>query len=286
MPLEMLQSSNNSEKLDGFEEIMAACDLLRDKSYSNPDSLLGVDHSNKLIYSDYRESFSARFTDFSSMVSEKFNILSSPSFGYRKEIEKGQLSFNIKNYSQALDKMLIRYNEETISSIIDEKLNTFSKGTSFNPTSIEGHPMGGGTKRVNNLQELKQFYKKQMGENVVVMRDIAKSVSIISQFNDMSPEFMNGGWLEAFAKSNTKDPVAYAAHHNIKIEGKDAIQWAYDNNYKVKISTAEQQEPGGKWPEKSLEPLEYMKRKGLELSDAAKESAKKHIYTIKIPQKI
>lgn len=242
-----------STKPTGFEEIIAACDLLRDPGYIDRDNLLVELNNNALIYNNYGKSFTAKFTDFGSMVSEKYYDFSYPS-------DHKPIPFNIEKYSRALNQMLGKCTEEQMNAFIDTRLGELEKA-GFDPHGIM---IGTPKKSVKSFDELKTFYKKQMKENIAIMQDIAKSAKIISKFNDMSPEFMNGGWLEAFTKSKTKDPVAYAAHHNIKIDGKDAIQWAYDNNYKIKIS-----------PEKSLEPLEYMKLENLRLSSSAKEGAKK-----------
>ncbi len=63
---------------------------------------------------------------------------------------------------------------------------------------------------------------------------------------------------EAFANS-----VLYAIDNNITIEGKDAKEWAYENNYQIKTSIGlkkeiikEQQwnkDLEGKWKEKEVE---------------------------------
>ncbi|WP_341794990.1 hypothetical protein [Rickettsia endosymbiont of Rhinocyllus conicus] len=41
------------------------------------------------------------------------------------------------------------------------------------------------------------------------------------------------------ANSPMQDPVAYTAHNDIQIEGKNALQWAHENNYKIEIPTSE-----------------------------------------------
>ncbi len=59
-----------------------------------------------------------------------------------------------------------------------------------------------------------------------------------------------------------KDPVEYAAHNNIQIEGKNALDWAYENDYQIKVSKGSKQEivqeqqwqksPKGEWEQKEV----------------------------------
>lgn len=95
------------------------------------------------------------------------------------------------------------------------------------------------------------------------MQEVAKGAEIVTKFSNVSPEFKNGGWLKAFANSPVKDPVLYAINNNITIEGKDAKEWAYENNYQIKTSIGlkkeiikEQQwskDLEGKWKETEVE---------------------------------
>ena len=95
------------------------------------------------------------------------------------------------------------------------------------------------------------------------MRDVAQSAEIVSKFSNVSNEFKNGNWIETFATSPIQDPVAYAAHHNIQIEGQNALEWAYNNSYKVKHSSARisetttekqwKKDGDGKWHEQESE---------------------------------
>lgn len=112
------------------------------------------------------------------------------------------------------------------------------------------------------------------------MKEIARAADTVAKFSNVSPEFKNGQWLETFAESPIKDPVAYAAHHNIEIEGKSALQWASEHDYQIKVpaqpvtTTVQEQQwqksQDGKWQEvevsmpkvqksvTSLNPTEYV----------------------------
>ena len=191
--------------------------------------------------------------------------------------------------------MLQRYDVQQMEAVIDQKFDELEKA-GFDPRGILVYPVGKPGKRANSFDELKQFYKEQIRNNVTIMQDVAKSTEIISKFSNVSNGFKNGGWLEAFAKSKTQDPVAYAAHHNIQIEGKNALEWAYNNNYKIRFpepsqkTTTEKQwkkDSSGKWHEEesvvtrdsiettSQDPIEYItynkKKLGLKLSKSEEE---------------
>ncbi|WP_342270920.1 hypothetical protein [Candidatus Tisiphia endosymbiont of Parasteatoda lunata] len=112
------------------------------------------------------------------------------------------------------------------------------------------------------------------------MKEIARAADTVAKFSNVPPEFKNGQWLETFAKSPIKDPVAYAGHHNIEIEGKSALQWASEHDYQIKVpaqpvtTTVQEQQwqksQDGKWQEvevsmpkvqksvTSLNPTEYV----------------------------
>lgn len=127
------------------------------------------------------------------------------------------------------------------------------------------------------------------------MKEIAKKVDIVAKYSNPSPDFENGKWLKDMANSPMQDPVAYAAHNDIQIEGKNALQWAHENNYKIEIPTSEvktekvtenqwSKNANGKWEEtpievekkqkeyRSIDPLKYiLSRNQVAISKSEKE---------------
>lgn len=86
----------------------------------------------------------------------------------------------------------------------------------------------------------------------------------MAKYSNPSPDSENGKWLKDMANSSMQDPVAYAAHNDIQIEGKNALQWAHANNYKIEIPTSEvktekvtenqwSKNANGKWEETLVE---------------------------------
>ncbi|MFP3017381.1 MAG: hypothetical protein ACEY3E_00330 [Candidatus Tisiphia sp.] len=198
-------------------------------------------------------------------------------------IKAGNLSFNIEKYSEALKQMIGQLDDQQIDAIIDQKVDELKKH-GFSPKGLvvtarfEGDKFEG--KQINDFNELSTFYKEHIKENLNNMKEVARAADIVAKFSNVSPEFKNGQWLETFAKSPIKDPVAYAAHHNIQIEGKSALQWASEHDYQIKVpaqpvtTTVQEQQwqksQDGKWQEvevsvskvqksvTSLNPTEYV----------------------------
>lgn len=91
------------------------------------------------------------------------------------------------------------------------------------------------------------------------MKEIARAADTVAKFSNVSPEFKNGQWLETFAESPIKDPVAYAAHHNI-VKLKEKVLYSVLANMIIKLkylqpvtTTVQEQQwqksQDGKWQE-------------------------------------
>ena len=287
-----LRSISKLQALEGFEKVNAACDLLGEIDYHGGNLMVQDDQTVTKI--DHGRSFITKFTDFGSMVQAKHKAFSQ--FEYTKAMKEGNLSFSVEKYSKAINQMLEQYDEQQIEAVIDQKFDELKKA-GFDPHGTAVFPIGKPGKYVDSFDELKQFYKDRMKNSITIMRNVAQSAEVISKFSNMPPEFMNGGWLEAFANSKIQDPVAYAAHHDIRIEGQNALEWAYNNNYKIKIpaqlikdtTTKERwkKDDNNKWIKKklvinrdsiqiqSLDPIEYItstkKQKSFTLSKSEEE---------------
>jgi hypothetical protein len=291
-PTGHLNSTSKLQALEGFEKVNAACDLLGEIDYHGGN--LMVQDNQTITKIDHGKSFTTQFTDFGSMVQAKHKAFSR--FEYNKAMKDGNLSFSVEKYSKAINQMLQQYDEQQMEAVIDQKFDELKKA-GFDPGGIAVYPIGKQGKYVNSFDELKQFYKDRMKNSITIMRNVAQSTEVISKFSNVPNEFKNGGWLEAFAKSKIQDPVAYAAHHDIQIEGQNALEWAYNNNYKIKIpaklikdTTTEEQwqkDASGKWLKKKLvinrdsikiqglDPIEYItsakKQQSFTLSESEKE---------------
>ena len=291
-PENYLNSTSTLQALEGFEKVNAACDLLGEADYHAGN--LMVQDGRTITKIDHGKSFILAYKDFGSMARSKYAMFET--CGYTQAIKDGNFSFSVEKYSQAINQMLDQYDEQQMEAIIDKRFDELEKA-GFDPRDTAVFPVGSEERRVNSFDELKQCYKDQMRSRITIMRDIAKSTEIISKFSNMPPEFMNGGWLEAIAMSEIQDPVAYAAHYDIQIEGQNALEWAYNNNYKIKTpaqhtkeTTTEerwQQDADNKWHKEksvitrdsigteSLDPIEYITRtkqqNGLTLSQSEEE---------------
>ncbi|WP_341755270.1 hypothetical protein [Candidatus Tisiphia endosymbiont of Ptychoptera albimana] len=274
-------NNKNLKKLDGLEKVIAACHMLGDGDYHAGN--LMVQDGTTITKIDHGKSFITFHQDFGAMVEETHKMFSYDGVNYTKAIKVGNLSFNIEKYSKALAQMTNQLNDQQIDAIIDQKVDELKKH-GFSPEGLivaarfEGNKFE--EKQINNFDELRAFYKKNIKENLNNMKEIARAADTVAKFSNVPPEFKNGQWLETFAKSPIKNPVAYAAHHNIEIEGKSALQWASEHDYQIKVpaqpvtTTVQEQQwqksQDGKWQEvevsmpkvqksvTSLNPTEYV----------------------------
>ncbi|WP_375318904.1 hypothetical protein [Candidatus Tisiphia endosymbiont of Oplodontha viridula] len=272
--------SRKLQKLEGFEKVIAACHMLGELDYHAGN--LMVQDGKTVTKIDHGRSFIEFHQDFPAMIQATDRHFAN--FGYAKAIRQGNLSFSIEKYSESLKQMITQLDERQIEDVVDQRIAELQK-TDFNPEGITALARfkGGNAKAtpINNFADLKQFYKENIKENLTNMKEVAKSAEIVSKFSNVSPAFKQGRWVEALALSGTQDPVAYAANYDIKIEGKNALQWAHDNDYQIKVPAApitkivqEQQwqknTADGKWQETevsvakihktttSLDPVEYI----------------------------
>ncbi len=228
--------NTNLHKLEGFEKVIVACHILGDTDYH--DENLMVQNGRTVAKIDHGRSFVEFHKNFAEMVESTYKAFSE--YQYFENIQAGNLSFNINKYSEALNQMIHQLDEQQIDAIIDQKLDELKK-VFFDPKGIKPHGVRfEGNESVErdafkDFNDIEIFYKNNLKENLSNMKEIAKDVEIVSKFSNVSTNFKNGEWLEVLANSPIKEPLAYAAHYNIKIEGKSAIDWANDNNYQFKV---------------------------------------------------
>ncbi|ABV74539.1 hypothetical protein A1C_01045 [Rickettsia akari str. Hartford] len=244
----------NLKKLKGFEKAIAACHMLGEADYHAGN--LMVQDGKTITKIDHGRSFLAFHKDFGSMTQSTNRMFSHPGVGYSAAIKKGNLSFSIDKYSESLNQMISQFDEQQMAAIVDQKIDEL-KQAGFDPKNV-ALPT-----KINNFDDLRQYYKSSIKANLINMQEIAKGAEIVTKFTNVSPKFNNGGWLEAFAHSPVKDPVLYAIYNNIKIEGINAKDWAYEHNYQIhtyiglkQAVVKEQQwckDLEGKWTEKEVE---------------------------------
>ncbi|WP_341747664.1 hypothetical protein [Candidatus Tisiphia endosymbiont of Dascillus cervinus] len=269
------------KELEGFEKVIAACHMLGELDYHAGN--LMVQDGKTVTKIDHGRSFEMFHQDFGAMIEATHKMFSENAVNYTKAIKVGNLSFNIEKYSKALAQMTNQLNDQQIDAIIDQKVDELRKhGFSLEGLIVAARFEGNKfeLKQINDFNELSIFYKEHIKENLNNMKEVARAADTVAKFSNVSPEFKNGQWLETFAESPIKDPVAYAAHHNIQIEGKSALQWASEHDYQIKVPTQPvtinvqeqqwQKSLDGKWQElevsvpkvqksvTSLNPTEYV----------------------------
>lgn len=239
--IKFYSDSQALQKLDGFEKVIAACQIQGDRDCTAENLMVQTQVAdgkewNIVVKIDHGLSFIDYILNFANMVDLLYHYFTSTLY-YYEAMKNGNLSFNIEKYNEALKQMLPQLNENQVDSIVDNKVDVLKKYgfdlkgiklmrceeniTSFTP--------------INSFDDLREYYKENIKAHLTNMREIAVSVDIVSKFSNVSSDFKKGQWLETFANSSIKDPIAYAAHHNIEIEGKNALKWAYMHEHKIKI---------------------------------------------------
>ncbi|MFU7502788.1 MAG: hypothetical protein ACE1S7_05135 [Candidatus Tisiphia sp.] len=274
-------NNKNLKKLDGLEKVIAACHMLGELDYHAGN--LMVQDGKTVTKIDHGRSFEMFHQDFGAIIEATHKMFSENAVNYTEAIKAGNLSFNIEKYSKALAQMTSQLNDQQIDAIINQKVDELKKH-GFSPEGLivaarfEGNKFE--LKQINDFNELSILYKEHIKENLNNMKEVARAADTVAKFSNVSPEFKNGQWLETFAESPIKDPVAYAAHHNIEIEGKSALKWASEHDYQIKVpaqpvtTTVQEQQwqksQDGKWQEvevsmpkvqksvTSLNPTEYV----------------------------
>ncbi|AFE53165.1 hypothetical protein H375_4810 [Rickettsia prowazekii str. Breinl] len=247
-------NDKNLKRLEGFEKAIAACHILGDGDYHAGN--LMVQNGKTITKIDHGRSFLEFHKDFASMIQSTAEMFIHPHVCYSYAIKAGNLSFNIDKYSEALNQMINQFDLKHMEAIVDQKLDELKKA-GFDPNKI---PL---SINIKNFDDLKKYYKTHIKQNIINMQEVAKGAEIVKKFSNVLPSFKNGGWLEAFANSPIKEPLLYAIENNITIEGKDAQEWAYENNYQIKTAigltkeTIKEQQWSkdfeGKWQEREVE---------------------------------
>ncbi|WP_375327369.1 hypothetical protein [Candidatus Tisiphia endosymbiont of Nemotelus uliginosus] len=260
------QLNYNSKKLQevqGFEHIKAACDFFGESDYHAGN--LMVQNGRTLTKIDHGKSFSNSSKDFDSFITLTDTLFKL--FGYQQAINEGNLVFNIKKYSEALNNMSNSLTEDR--SNLNNRSN-LKKDTIFdiavadykNLPSEEQKRLTGVNNTIDlinntidsnvkalqdngvdpkglssSFEALGSHYKKWLQNNVDSMKEVAKDVEVIAKFSlgpKVDAKFQNGQWVEKMAKAKFCNPVLFASINDIKIEGKNALIWATENDYRVK----------------------------------------------------
>ena len=241
-------SSPKLKDVEGFEKVMAACHVLGENDYHAGNFM--VQKGKTLTKIDHGKSFSEFHQDFGSMVNsttENFH-----SFGYDQAIKNGNLTFSAEKYADSLKQMVSQFDEKQIDAIVDQRVDELKKA-GLDPKGLAANPRADYIIPIDNFDELRNVYKNLIKQNINNMKEISRQVDVVAKFDlggKVDEKFKNGGWVKAFDKSPEKDPVQYAIQHNIKIEGKEAAQWAKDNKYYEKPTEKKAVEENINWVKK------------------------------------
>lgn len=263
--LEGLGKQGKLKKIEGFERLVASCQVLGEQDYGPSDIVVqeqkdaaGKSH----LIADKRShgrSFESSISDFDTMVRDtaaKFE-----EFGYSEGIEKGHLSFNIDEYSKSLQEMTTKLSSK-IDSVVEsavgelERVEFEPEFSAMSSSMQKAVAMESARGVEHDLDKLKITHQNLLTTNVENLKKISEKIDIIARFTDadvnkkFGQKFKKGGWLQEFAADSAAtrkadlemrrhitfssvDPVDFACRNDIKIDGKNALQWAYENKYEI-----------------------------------------------------
>lgn len=261
--------SDKLKSVEGFEKVIAACNMLGENDYHAGNIMVqkqkDADGAEKHVFTkiDHGKSLLVFPPDFNSLVKNLHDSFAN--FGYDQAIFKGNLSFDVKKYSEALKQMGNQLNEKQIDSIVGQKVAELQKaGFDFREFDIDQ------TKKLSSdpkfaREEFSEHFKVQLKQNLNNMKQISQQIEIVEKFTGVDEKFKKGFWVEAIAESGCKDPIEFAAKKGIKIEGKDPVVWAYNNGQKIDGKDPIAFAANNKIKIEGKDPIEFAAKKGIKI---------------------
>lgn len=204
----VLANGDKLEKIEGFEKVIAACNVLGDEDYHGGNLLVQfLEEGDKIVATivkiDHGKSFFAFPKDFNSFV--KMIDLDFSQCGYADLIKYGDINFNVHKYSESLSHMLSILTDEEIDKFIDRNVHELKRnGFDFkgldigylseidlkNPTqeSIEISP--------EEKDGIASTFKSHFKNHIKQMRSYSDKIKIISEYSkNKGEDFENSGWI-------------------------------------------------------------------------------------------
>mgnify|MGYP001079753833 CR=1 FL=1 len=230
--------TNKSSNLQNLETVIAASHLFGDMNYAAGSLMVhkSGSTSHDVIKTDYTKSGNIFTSNMGTLLSNMNNRFDK--CNYTQAIASGSMKFDVREFSKSLNQMLTQVSKDEIKKTIDQKVKDLEKA-GFDPYGIVMHYNFSDNEKtfqkseIQNYDDLSRHFNSVLHRNLDNMKEVAKGLGVVAKYSNASPQFMNGQWVKDMAVFPIKDPVLYAAHHNIDIEGKNALEWARDNNYKV-----------------------------------------------------
>jgi hypothetical protein len=215
---------NPSKDLEGFEKVMAACMFAGEIDYHGEN--LGV-VDNKVVKIDHGRSGMDLFPNEASLrasLARNINL-----FGYGNiPLKMGALRASVNE--------IAKISEDEIAQIVASRIDALKKSGFTLEKEIICYD-GSNQKvihTINSYQDLEKFYVKYYKQQKQTLIDFGESLDIVSKIEYSTDpakqeQWQNGQWLQDIMGHN---PLKWAAFNGRKIEGKDAVVWAIENDKK------------------------------------------------------
>ncbi|MEY4464152.1 MAG: hypothetical protein RLZZ81_1123 [Pseudomonadota bacterium] len=224
-------SSEKLQQIKGFEKVIAACHLLGEIDYHAANLMVQsvTDDKGKsediITKIDHGKSFIRIHKDFGALLKALNGDLKNRQIEYIDAIENGNLKFNVTDFSTALKQMLEGLDIEQANNIIDKKVAELKE---------EGLKPQIPYLQVDSFESLSDHFKHFLATNLERMKDISEDIQIVANFTNVDEKFKNGRWVSEMVHSGFTDPISFASDRGIKINNQEPLEWAQQNNYKIK----------------------------------------------------
>lgn len=203
------------DSIDGFEKIVATCNVLGETNYSAGNLLV---KNSTVIKIEHDSSILTCHNTFGSLI--KSIYINFITFKHNTKIHN--LTFDVTKYYNSLTQILSQLNSALVCQIIDNAVAKL-KTSGFNPNGLivtikECHDKFSKVK-IETFNQLKKVYDSAICKNFNVLTEVAEKIKIVTMFNNTP--FKEGKWLKAFATLESEiNVIDYAIKHEIKIDSK------------------------------------------------------------------
>lgn len=195
--------SEKLKKLTGFEKVIAACNILGEVDYQPENVMVKEPETDNpvAVKIDHGKSFITFPKDWHTLIKVTNSQFIRYS-GYSRAIDRGNLRFNIREYSDSLNQMLKQLNDDKIDALVSQKIAELRK-IKFDPKGMTVYVDNGIKdiiKEIKDFDDLERHYKAELKNHISNMKDIAKKMEIVALFS-VNNKFQTGGLLNTMADS-------------------------------------------------------------------------------------
>lgn len=208
----------------GFEKVIAACTFAGETDY-HPNNI-GVVPSLSKDGSVERDEMGNHLFQVvkidhgkSLMVFESESHMRQDLFSKLIRYQYNTFKFNLEKYREAMEANL---------QMTDDEIDKFTS-KSIRDASVAGLEIQGMASAEDGMSAEERL-SKSFADSIKQRRDQAKALvttlKILEKIDEVTQGWKDGGWI---IEVNHHNPILWAHYNSKKIDGKPAIEWAYEN---------------------------------------------------------